>query len=382
MANQTEPLPTTSRGFHIHNPNVNALENGLADTLTLETHPLPPVRQHDVLIAIHAVSLNWRDVKLLTDTYIRPFNAAANDGRVPCSDGAGVVLAVGDGVTRFAVGDHVAATFLPSWINGPLDLEGGRQARGAEKDGMLREYGVFGEDELVKIPAHLSLEEASTLPCAGLTAWNALFGHGGDRGIGRRLREGEAVLTQGTGGVSLFAAQLALAKGADVVATTSSDAKATKIVELVGVPREKILDYGTDKEWGVTAKKLTKDGKGVDIVVEVTGNQDSLKQSYSALRGEGQISIIGTRGAAKVDKADKNVAQSSGAGSILDHVAVTRRIAIGSRDMFEELNAFLETTKIHPIVDPQIFEFEQARDALMYLYQRKQFGNIVIRIKH
>lgn len=380
MSTPTASLPHTSRGYHVHNPNIDATKDGFAHVLALETRQLPPVGRRDVLVAIHAVSLNWRDIAILTNTYIRPFDSAKNDGRILCSDGAGIVLAVGDEVTRFQEGDHVAATFFPSWIDGLLQPEAMVVARGAESEGLLREFAVLGEDDLVKIPAFMSLEEASTLPCAGVTAWNALFGHGGDRGIGRRLMARESVLVQGTGGVSLFAAQFARAKGADVIATTSSEEKVAKIEDLVGVPKQKVVNYKTDQEWGTAVKNLTRDQKGVDIVVEITGSSDSLKQSYTALKPEGQASVIGTRGATKAHGAEKNL--SGGIADILHYVASTRRIAVGSREMFEEMNAFIEQHRIRPVVDPRIFEFEEARDAMMYMYQGKQLGNIVIRIKH
>lgn len=380
-------LPISTRAYRIHSPNLDAPYDNFKNTVLLSEVTLPQLGPEDVLVQIHAVSLNWRDIAIATDTYIRPVE---KDAVIPCSDGAGLVLAIGSKVCRFVENDRVAATFFTNWTDGLLQPEAASVALGAEVDGMLTEYAVIDEQRLVRIPDYLTFEEASTLPCAGLTAWNALFGHGPHRGVGRCLRAGETVLTEGTGGVSMFAAQLAVAAGADVVSTTSSSEKARKIEQLAGVPMNKIINYKEVSEWGTEAKRLSRDCKGVDFVIEVTGSEDSLLQAYAAIRPEAQVSVIGSRGAAKSDGGDAaremkekgKEARVGGLSNIMHYVANTRRIAIGSRQMFEDMNAFLSKNQIHPVVDDKIFDFDKAREAYMYLWQGKHFGNIVIRIKH
>lgn len=291
-------LPTATRAYGIYSPGLNSPHDGFKNTIVLSAMDLPSLRPDDVLVQIHAVSLDWRDVMVATNTYIRPVN---KNGVVACSDGAGIVLSTGPNASRFNRNDRVTATFFPDWIEGLMPADKATIALGAEVDGMLREYAVFNQQDLVKVPDYLSFEEASTLLCARLTAWNALFGHDASRGVGHFLREGETVLTEGTGGVSLFAAPLAVAAGPDVISTTSSLDKAKKIVQLAGVPFKNIINYRETSDWGTKAKELSLDGKGADFVVEVTGSEGSLQQAYAAIKPEAQVSVIGSRGAAKSD---------------------------------------------------------------------------------
>lgn len=368
----------TSRGYHIHEPSLAASQNRFKDTLVLENDPIPSLGPHDVLLQIHAVSLNWRDIMIATGTYHR----VQQPNVVPCSDGAGIITQIGPQVTRFKSGDRAAAIFAPLWLTGLVKNSYIGQALGGDRDGMLRQYAVFNEEVLVHLPSHLSFEEAATLPCAGVTAWNALFGHGPDRGVGRTLRAGETVVTQGTGGVSLFAAQFGHAAGVDVISTTSSEAKAEKIRNLIGV--DKIINYKETPTWAEEVKKLSSTGEGADLVVEVMGDVSTLTQSYACAKGEAQISVIGTRSKWE----DKNrtgttkQVEEMTMQNMLSHAVSTRRILVGSRQQFEDMNKFIEKHQIRPIVDQHIFEFEEAREAFVYLLEGRQFGNIVVRIKH
>lgn len=369
--------PSVNRSYHVKENLASASKEDFAESLVLEEHPIPSLGPHDVLIQIHAVSLNWRDIMVATGTYY----TSPKHHVIPCSDGAGIIVKTGSNVTRFKTGDRAAAIFAPLWIDGLLQPEH-MYALGGELDGVLQEYAVFNEESLVHIPEHLSFEEASTLPCAGVTAWNALFGHG-DRCVGRVLRPGETVVTQGTGGVSLFAAQFAQAAGADAIATTSTPAKAQRLTELIGV--SKIINYKDQPSWGEVVKKLSAGGKGADFVIEVMGDTSTLTQSYKAAKPEAQISVIGTRSKSEQKHApegSKNNVEEMTMTDLLKHVVSTRRIRVGSRQHFEAMNDFIHTHQIRPVVDPHIFEFDEAREAFQYLRQGQQFGNVVIRIKH
>lgn len=357
-----------ARSYHIQSPSLKAREDGFKSTLILQDDAIPSLGPHDVLLQIHAVSLNWRDIMIATGTYHRPQKSNV----VPCSDGAGIITKAGAEVTRFKSGDRAAAIFGSIWINGLLQPEHMGHSLGGDVDGMLRECAVFSEESLVHIPDHLSFEEASTLPCAGVTAWNALFGHG-DRGVGRTLQAGETVVTQGTGGVSLFAAQFAHAAGANVIATTSSAAKAERLRSM-GISN--IINYKEQPAWAEQVKKYG----GADFVVEVMGDTSTLTQSFACAKPEAQISIIGTRSKWEDKIAGKQ--EELTMATILGHMVSTRRILVGSREQFEAMNKFISIHQIQPVVDKQIFDFEHAREAFTYLLEGRQFGNIVIRIKH
>lgn len=324
--------------------------------LELVQHSIPSLAAHDVHIRVHAVSLNYRDLMIAEGTYLRTGTGDASV--IPCSDGAGEVMAIGSAVSRFSVGDRVAASFFPEWIQGEPTLENTGHALGGTRDGMLAEEVVLHEDALVAIPEHLSYVEASTIPCAGVTAWNALFVEGNPK-------PGDSVLLLGTGGVSVWALQLAKAAGLCAIMTSSSDKK-------LDCARERgadaAINYKTTPEWQEEVLRLT-GGRGVDLVLEV-GGQGTLSRSIASARMGGTVAIIGGL---------------SGFGGKLDPLALiggAKRLSgifVGSRRMFEDLNQFLIVAEIHPVVD-RVFHFQQATDAYNYLKSSGHFGKVVINV--
>lgn len=264
---------------------------------------------------------------------------------VPASDGAGTVEAVGKNVQRFKKGDKVMTLFNQGHLAGPLDPVALAGGVGGMVDGALQQYGAFDELGVVHMPSNLNFIEASTLTCAGLTAWNALYGL-----KSRELKAGDWVLTQGTGGVSIFAVQFAKAAGARVIATTSSSDKADRLKKLGA---DHIINYKEDANWGETAKKFT-GGLGVQHILEV-GGPTTMKQSFNAIAIDGVISIIGFLGGGKADQP-----------SFLDclmHICTTRGVLVGSRLQFEEMNRAIEANNIKPVVDEKVFKLEETKEA-------------------
>jgi len=277
---------------------------------------------------------------------------------VPASDGAGEVLEKGAGVDRLAIGDRVAAAFFPTWVDGSLKEEHHANALGGSLDGMLAEEVVLPERAWVKIPARYSFEQASTLPCAGVTAWHALF-------EAAPVKPGETVLVQGGGGVSTFALQLARYAGTTVIATSSSPDKRARLEQMGAV---KTIDYKTDAKWGDTARAAAGNG-GVDLVVEV-GGAGTFDQSIASLRYGGHMSLLGilagTQGPINTYAIfHKNI-----------HI---RGVYVGSIAMFERLVHVLEQSDINPIID-RVFPFEEARRAYEHLASGAHFGKVVIHL--
>ncbi|KAJ9644728.1 hypothetical protein H2201_006119 [Coniosporium apollinis] len=322
--------------------------------------PVPKVGDKDVLVKLHATSLNYRDLVIPKGQY--PF--AQNDGVVPCSDGAGTVEAVGEKVTRFKVGDKVATLFNQGHIAGSLDAHSVATGLGGAIDGCLREYGTFDEQGLVHMPSNLNYLEASTLTCAGLTAWNALYGL-----ESRALKQGDTVLTQGTGGVSIFAVQFAKSAGATVIATTSSQEKAETLKKLGA---DHVINYKEDQSWGETAKNLTPGKEGVTHIIEV-GGPNTLRQSLKAVKIDGVISIIGFLGGAKGDEPSYL--------DCLTNICTVRGLLVGSRLQFEDMNRAIEANNIHPVVDEKVFTIDEAKDAYQYMWDQKHFGKLCIKIQ-
>ena len=300
---------------------------------------------------------------------------------VPASDGAGTVDAVGKKVTRFQKGDKVLTLFNQGHIAGSLDAQSLAGGVGGMVDGALRQYGAYDELGLVSMPSNLNFLEGSSLTCAALTAWNGLYGL-----KGRDLKPGDWVLTQGTGGVSIFAVQFAKAAGARVIATTSSSDKAEKLKQLGA---DHIINYKDDENWGETAKKHT-GGTGVNHVIEV-GGPATMKQSLNAIAIDGVISIIGFLGGGKVDN-------PPGFLDCLMHIATVRGVLVGSRQQFEEMNRAIEANNIKPVIDEKVFKLEETNDAyqvsakpcrprvldtadsLQYMWDQKHFGKLCISI--
>ncbi|KIW15557.1 hypothetical protein PV08_05605 [Exophiala spinifera] len=322
--------------------------------------PLPPLGDHDCLVQIQAVSLNYRDLIIPKGLYPLPQNVPV----VACSDGAGRVLAVGPKVTQFQKDDNVATVFIQAHQAGPVTEEYMQTTLGGSVDGTLTHYAVFPESGLVPAPSNLTPTETSTLSCAPLTAWNALYGL-----ESKALQPGQVVLTQGTGGVSLSAIQFAKAAGATVIATTSSADKAKRLKQLGA---DIVINYKEDPNWGETAKRLSPGKAGVDFVIEV-GGSGTIQQSLKAVKLEGTIAVIGFLGGAKSPDDPSPLAALS-AGCII------RGILIGSRLQMNAMNRAIEANNIHPIVDPKTFSFENALDAYEYQWQQKHFGKVVIQL--
>lgn len=324
------------------------------DAVTLVARPDPQPQTGQVLVKMHAASLNYRDLLVAKGAYgsqgVRPI--------VPLSDGAGEVVAIGAGVSRVQVGDRVAGSFMQTFLAGDLTPEKSKSALGGAIDGVLAEYVVFDEQGVVKIPAHLSYEEAATLPCAAVTAWNALVAEG-------QLKAGDTVLLQGTGGVSLFALQFATMMGATVIITSSSDAKLERAKQLgaaVGI------NYKTTPNWEEAVWTLT-EGRGVDHVVEV-GGSETLSQSLRAIRYGGRIALIGVLTGTGGDVKTSAILHK--------HVRV-QGIYVGSRDHFEAMNRAIALHKLQPVID-RTFPFSAAKEAMQYLESGAHFGKVVITI--
>jgi len=322
------------------------------DALTLVERPQPQPKAGQVLVKIKAASLNYRDLLVAKGAY----GAKSLKPIVPLSDAAGEVVAVGEGVTRVRVGDRVAGIFMQTFISGELTPEKANSALGGAIDGVLAEYVVFDEQGVVKIPIHLSYEEAATLPCAAVTAWNAMIAEG-------QLKAGDTVLLQGTGGVSLFGLQFAKMMGARVILTSSSDDKLDRAIQLgadVGI------NYKTTSDWDEKVEKLT-DGRGVDLVVEV-GGSGTLSKSLRAVRYGGRVAMIGVL---------TGIAGDVSTGSILFKHIQVQGIYVGSRDLFEDMNRSISLHQMKPIKD-RVFPFHEAKAALAYLESGAHFGKVCI----
>ena len=327
---------------------------GSLDALQLQEAAAPQPGAGEVAVRIRACSLNHRDLNIVSGTYT---SVAIKPAAIPLSDGAGEVTAVGADVTRWKVGDRVAPIFTQRWLGGELQPEYIPSALGGPNDGVLAEQIVLSAEGLVRIPAHLSFEQAATLPCAGVTAWHAAMVKG-------RLQAGDTLVTLGTGGVSLFSAQFALLTGARVIATTGSDDKVARLRKL-GV--SEVINYRTTPDWDARVRELT-GGRGADLVVEV-GGPGSVAKSIAAIRYCGHISVVGNlAGKATIDP-----------GALFAKRASMCGIQVGSRDMFEAMNRAIEVVKLEPVID-RVFDFTEARAAYEYLVGGKHFGKIVIRV--
>ncbi len=313
----------------------------------------PQPGANEVLVKFHAASLNYRDLMFVKGVY----NPKARLPAVPFSDGSGEVVAVGGDVKKWKAGDRVCPIFTQTWIEGPLSIEKRRTTLGAgDLDGVLREFGTFDENGLIEVPGHLSYEEAATLPCAAVTAWNALV-------VSGNLKAGDSVLTLGTGGVSVFALQFAKMHGARVIVTSSSDKKLEKAKDLGA---DEIINYKRTPDWDKEVLSLT-NRIGVDHVVEV-GGAGTLSRSLNSVRIGGHVAVIGVlAGAGDFDPR-----------SILMKAVRMQGILVGSRRMFEEMNSAIEGNRLKPVID-KTFAFNEACDALRHMESRLHFGKIVVR---
>lgn len=323
------------------------------DGLKLDERPAPEPKANEVLARMRAASLNFRDLLVVKGVG----RWKPSSPRVPVSDGAGEVVAVGSNVSRWKAGDRVTGVFLPKWLDGELTAEkGDAPLGGAAADGVLAEYVAFDELAVVKSPDNLSDAEAATLPVAALTAWHAVARRS-------RVRPGETVLIQGTGGVSLFALQFAAALGARPVVISSSD---EKLDRAKGLGAWAAINYKKFPAWEGKVIELTA-GAGVDHVVEVVGG-GNLNRSLDAVKVSGTISFIGLMAGLS---APINTYQF-----VMKNVHI-HGVETGSREMFEEMNRFIETRGLNPVID-RAFAFDEARAALAYLESGAHFGKVVV----
>jgi NADPH:quinone reductase-like Zn-dependent oxidoreductase len=322
------------------------------DSLELVERPMPQPGPGEVVVKIHAVSLNYRDLMMVKGAY----NPKLKLPRVPCSDGAGEVETVGEGVTAWKRGDRVCGTFFQNWVDGPPTPAKIKGALGGDIDGMLAEYLLLKETGIVRFPEHLSFEEAASLPCAALTAWNAL--------AAGNVKDGSTVLIQGTGGVSTFALQFAKLKGARVIGVSSSEVKLQKACSL-GL--DKGLDYGETPEWDRWAQEQT-DGAGVDLVVEV-GGVGTLPRSLRAVKMGGVIAQIGVL---------SGPAEPIPIPMILHKQVHIRGIYVGSRGNFEEMNKTISAANLRPVCESH--PWTEARKVFKEMESATHFGKLVLRV--
>ena len=329
-------------------------EPGSLDGLALVDLPDPKPGPGQILVRVHATSLNYRDLMIVLGSY----GGTTPSGRIPLSDGAGEVVEVGAGVSRVKVGDRVAGIFFQTWLDGGIQAAYHASALGGAVDGMLAEYVVLSEDGVVLLPDYLTYEEGACLPCAAVTAWNGLVEQG-------RLTAGETVLLQGTGGVSMFALQIAKMHGARVILTSSSD---EKLARAKALGADEGVNYKTTPDWDKAVWGLT--GKrGVDHIVEV-GGPGTLTKSFQAARHGGHIAQIGVL---------SDVGATVSPMPILGKSLNVTGIYVGSRAMFERLLAALTVGAVRPVVD-RVYGFEEARAAYAHLQSGTHFGKVVIHV--
>jgi NADPH:quinone reductase-like Zn-dependent oxidoreductase len=323
------------------------------DALQCVDYPDRDLAPFEVRIRVHAVSLNYRDLMVASGNYL----VTVDDPIIPCSDGAGEVLALGPGVTRVQVGDRVAGSFFPYWQDGATSPEKIRHALGGDIDGMLAEEVVLHEEALAKIPASFSFLEAATMPCAGVTAWNAIFVSS------NAIKPGDTALFLGTGGVSVLGMQLARAAGLRTIITSSSDEKLQRARELGA---HHTINYQSIPEWHEEVLALTQ-GRGANVVLEV-GGKGTVNRSVSAAAMGGTIAIIG------------GVSGFGGEVNPASLLATAKRmvgIFVGSRTMLDDVMRFADATCLKPVID-RVFPFGQAKEAYRYMESGSHFGKVVI----
>jgi len=322
------------------------------DSLEFVEKPTPDPGPGEVLVKVSAVSLNYRDLLVIKGKY----NPRMKLPRIPCSDGAGEVVSVGEGVTAWKRGDRVAAIFMQNWLEGPLTQARSRGALGGDVDGMLTDHIVLKDTGLVGIPDHLSFQEAATLPCAAVTSWNALAT--GD------LKPCGTALILGTAGVSIFALQFAHLRGLRVLGISSSTEKLERAQDLgldVG------LNYRDNPDWERWVREQT-GGEGVDLVVEV-GGVGTLPRSLKAVRHGGTIAQVGV-----LDQ----TAEPLAIGEILHKMVRIHGIYVGSRKDFVDMNKALWLAQLRPVGEE--FHWTQVRDVLERMEEGSHFGKLVLTV--
>ena len=324
---------------------------GGLENIVIEERAEPVAGPGQLLVRVRASSLNFHDLAVVLGRIKTP------DGRIPMSDGAGEVVAVGDGVSGFMAGDHVLSTFFPNWVSGGPTLERLKGVPGDGADGFAAEQVAMPAETFTRLPKGWSFAQAATLPCAALTAWRALM-------VEARIKPGDVVLTQGTGGVSIFAVQFAKAAGAIVIATSSSD---EKLARLKALGADHLINYKSDPKWGRSAAALA--GQGVDAVVEI-GGPGTLSQSIQACRIGGHISLIGVL--------------TGIAGEVPTAMAMSRNVTIkgitvGSRQEQKDMIAAIDANGIEPVID-STFPLERIADAFRHQISQGHFGKICLEL--
>jgi len=324
------------------------------DALSFDEIEVPQPGPVQVLVAIKAVSLNYRDLLIVMGRYSPNLPRPLVIG----SDGAGEVVAVGEGVHKFAPGDRVIGAFFQNWLSGGIDPDAAPSALGGSIDGVLATLRVFDPRGLVPLPAHLSFEEASTLPCAAVTAWNALVSTA-------HLKSGDTVLLLGTGGVSIFGLQFAAMHGARAIITSGSDEKLARAKSLGATDT---INYKKTPEWQKEVMRLT-ESRGVDNVLEV-GGAGTLPRSLRSVRPGGQVSLIGVL---------TGISEPLNLGPIIHSSIRLQGIYVGSVEMFEAMNRAIAAHKLKPVID-RTFAFNRVGEALRHMESAQHFGKIVIRV--
>lgn len=322
--------------------------------LRLSTRPDPKAGRGQVIIKMAAASLNYRDLVVLDRGYGR------STGTLPLillSDGAGTVVETGPEVTRVKVGDRVCPTFFQSWIGGSPQAQSFLKPLGGALDGVMADFICLAEDGMVKVPETLSFEEAATLPCAALTAWSAVVTNG-------KVKAGDHVLVQGSGGVALFALAFAKLHGAHVTVISSSD---DKLARLRSLGADHGINYTTTPEWDRATRDITSERGGFDNIIEL-GGEKTLQQSLRSVRPGGTISLIGVL---------SGIALSASLGAIVSRHVRLQGITVGSRDSFEDMLRAINLHHVRPVID-RCFAFGQLVDALEYLRAGRHFGKVVI----
>jgi NADPH:quinone reductase-like Zn-dependent oxidoreductase len=323
--------------------------------LKLAERPTPEPQPDEVLIRLHAASLNFRDLLVVQGKY----NPRMKLPRVPLSDAAGEIVSVGAKVTGWKPGDRIVVPFFPAWLDGELTAPAAASALGGDVDGMLREFITVRANALISIPDHLSFEQAAALPCAAVTAWNGLF-------VSGNLQPGQTVLLIGTGGVSLFGLQFTKTAGANIILISSSDAKLER-ARAMGATHT--INYKSTPDWEKEVLKIT-NGHGADVTLEV-GGTGTLSKTLKATAYAGHVSLIGVL---------SGISGDVQIGHILHKALAIRGIYVGSRATFEAMNRAIAQHKIEPVID-QVFDFDQSVEAFRHLESAQHFGKIVIRIK-
>lgn len=324
------------------------------DNLSIVQRPEPRPSAGEVLVRLRAASLNYRDLLTIEGGY---GTQQKRGDLIPLSDGAGEVVEVGASVTRWRVGDRVVGCFFARWEGGPPDEQRLAATLGGSVDGTACEYRVFGENAILPIPAHLDFVQAATLPCAALTAWVAVIEQ-------QAIGPSNTVLTQGTGGVALFAVQFAAAAGAGVIATSST---AERLERLRTLGARHLINYKDDATWGQTAYALA--GEGVDLVVD-TGGAQTLSQSFRAVRVGGAVSIIGVVTGAK---------HALHIPILIAKYIRLHPVIVGNRDQFAAMLRAIERHELRPVID-RVFPLADLRAALDYLKSGRHVGKICIEI--